>query len=62
MAGAVDIRFITGAVDITDSAFSDNQAQSASGGRIISLDNDNDNDSDIQMYLHVCVHTLKECR
>ena len=61
MAGAVDIRAITGAVDIADSAFSDNRAQER-GGRIISLDNDNDNDSDIQMYLHVCVHTLKECR
>ena len=45
MAGAVDIRFITGAVDITDSAFSDNEA-SLSGGRIIFLDNDNDNDND----------------
>ena len=56
MAGAVDIRFITGAVDIADSAFSDNQAQSASGGRIISLDNDNDNDNDTHVF--TCVPTL----
>ena len=54
MAGAVDIRFITGAVDITDSAFSDNQAQSASGGRIISLDNNNYNDNDTCIYM--CTH------
>ena len=51
MAGAVDIRFITGAVGIAGSAFSDNQARER-GGRIISLDNDNDT----HMYLHVCPH------
>ena len=49
MAGAVDIFNITGAVDIADSAFSDNQA-AFGGGRIISLDNDNDNDNDNDVY------------
>ena len=57
MAGAVDIRFITGAVGITDSAFSDNDAP-LSGGRIIFLDNDNDKDNDTHMYLLTCVLTL----
>ena len=57
MAGAVDIFNITGAVDIADSAFSDNQA-AFGGGRILSLDNNNvnDNDDDTLMYLHVCRH------
>ena len=44
MTGAVDIREVTGAVDISDSAFSDNDAP-LSGGRIIFLDNDNDSDT-----------------
>ena len=57
MAGAVDIREVTGAVNITDSAFSDNQAQER-GGRIISLDNNNDKDNDTHMYLLTCVPTL----
>ena len=60
VTGAAFISDIQGAVDISDSAFSDNQAQSASGGRIISLDNDNDNDNDTCIYM--CVHTLKECK
>ena len=57
MAGAVDIGGIEGAVDIADSAFSDNQAQER-GGRIISLDNDNDKDNDTHMYMciYMCVH------
>ena len=57
MAGAVDIREVTGAVNITDSAFSDNGAQRR-GGRILSLDNDNDNDDDTLMYSFTCVPTL----
>ena len=43
VTGAAFIGFIEGAVDIADSAFSNNTAQFR-GGRIISLDNDNDND------------------
>ena len=49
MAGAAFISDIQGAVDISDSTFSNNTAQFR-GGRIISLDNDNDNDNDIYMY------------
>ena len=55
VTGAAFISDIQGAVDISDSAFSNNTA-AFSAGRIISLDNDNDNDNDIYMYLHVCVH------
>ena len=54
MAGAAFISDIQGAVDISDSAFSNNGA--FNGGRIISLDNDNDNDNDIYTYLHMCTH------
>ena len=57
VTGAVDIFNIEGAVDISDSAFSNNTAASG-GGRIISLDNDNDNDNDTHMYLLTCVPTL----
>ena len=53
MTGAAYIEFINGAVNIADSAFSDNQAQ-FDGGRIISLDCDNDNDTHI--HPHVCPH------
>ena len=49
VTGAAFIFNITGAVDISDSTFSNNTAQFR-GGRIISLDNDNDNDNDIYMY------------
>ena len=45
VTGAVDIRSIEGAVEFSDSAFSNNTARDR-GGRIISLDNDNDNDND----------------
>ena len=55
MAGAVFIFEIEGAVDISDSTFSNNTAASG-GGRIISLDNDDDNDNDIYMYIYVCTH------
>ena len=55
VTGAAFIFNITGAVDISDSAFSNNTA-AFSAGRIISLDNDNDNDSDTYMYLYVCTH------
>ena len=51
MAGAVDIREVTGAVDISDSAFSDNQAK-LNGGRIIFLDNNNDNDNDDDTHMY----------
>ena len=53
MAGAFDIQAITGAVDIANSAFSDNEAQ-LGGGRILSLDNDNENDNDTCIYM--CTH------
>ena len=55
VTGAAFIFNITGAVDISDSTFSDNEA-GFNGGRIISLDNDDDNDNDIYMYLYVCAH------
>ena len=61
VAGAVSIRFITGAVSIADSAFSDNQTDNegqGDGGRIISLDNDNDNDTYTHMYSFTCAPTL----
>ena len=55
VTGAAIISEIEGAVDIADSAFSNNTAR-FNGGRIISLDNDNDNDNDTYMYLYVCPH------
>ena len=55
VTGAAFIFSIAEAVDISDSAFSNNTAR-FNGGRIISLDNDNDNDNDTYMYLYVCPH------
>ena len=58
MVGALLISDIQGTVDIDDSAFSENQADSFRGGRIISLDNYNDDDNDNDTHIYFLVHII----